>query len=284
MDTKKNVLSPQKDNIKPPKKPKLNSGEHSTYAHVVVGAGSMDTDTDSTLLPPQPVGSQAVAAPVWFTSYMTSFEARLENRIQSVITDHLADLSAKLDEHEEKLTSSSIQISDLEQEVKKLKVDREDLAQKLDDLENRARRNNLVFYGVPEKAATSTLSVMKEVLEDFVGLPSKDLCIERCHRTPTNTTASREELEAKPRMIHMCFSSFQAKEKVRQECVSKFKSSKFQEKKLFVSEDFSKRVMQRRKNKMEEFQKLKGQGKKPFFLFPDRLAYKDSTGKLHIVS
>ena len=42
--------------------------------------------------------------------------------------------------------------------------------------------------------------------------------------------------------------------------------------------------MQRRKNKMEEFQKLKSEGKKPFFLFPDKLSYRDGSGKLHIVS
>lgn len=40
------------------------------------------------------------------------------------------------------------------------------------NLENHAHCNNMVFYGEPEKGDVSTLSVLKYVLEDFVGLPS----------------------------------------------------------------------------------------------------------------
>ena len=139
---------------------------------------------------------------------------------------------------------------------------------------------------------------MKEVLQDFVGLSASDYEIERCHRTPTFIPPQSEsqahrspssqhvqpDKSTKPRMIHVCFSSFAAREKVRQECIQKFKAAQFKGKKLFVSEDFSKRVVNLRKEKSEAFKRLKTEGKKPFFLYPAKLAYRaQSTGKLHIL-
>ena len=65
---------------------------------------------DTVPLPPA-LGTQAAhataSAPMWFTEYMSCFEARLENRIQAVITSQLADLSAKVDVQEEKLREES---------------------------------------------------------------------------------------------------------------------------------------------------------------------------------
>lgn len=266
MDRKKNQLSPAKDKNPSSKKPKIDEDTCDT----------VDTSAAASK------GSRSPApalAPAWFTEYMISFESRMQN----VIANQVSELTAKVSDHEEKLTSCAMLISDLEKQVDKLKSANVDLAQKMDDLENRTRRNNLVFYGIPEVFDSPTLTVVNEVFS-FVGLHPKDLGIERCHRTPTSTTSSRQALDEKPRMIHICFSSFQTKEMVRQKCVKVFKSTKFKGRKLFVSDDYSKKVMQQRKNKRDEFQSLKDQGKRPFFLFPARLAYKDGTGKLHIVS
>ena len=35
-------------------------------------------------------------------------------------------------------------------DIEKLQLEKELLAAKLDDIENRSRRNNLVFFGIPE--------------------------------------------------------------------------------------------------------------------------------------
>ena len=88
-------------------------------------------------------------------------------------------------------------------------------------------------------------------------------------------------------MIHVCFASFAQREYVRAQCIKSFKekSYKYKGNKLFVAEDFSKRILELRKNKMDHFIRLKGEGKKPFFMFPDRLAFRvQSTGKLQIVA
>ena len=219
--------------------------------------------------------------PSWLIQFFEKFATRLEKRMETVISNKLFELTSKVEAQEEKLTACVIELTGLAQEVKKLKEDKENLVCKLDDLENRSRRNNLVFYGVPEEK-TDTSAVIKEVLEDFVGLPSGDYNIERCHRTPT-VNRGNPELD-KPRMIHVCFTTYSAKEKVRKACIQKFRSAQFKEKKLFVSEDFSKRILALRKNKMDAFKKLRSEGKKPFFMFPDKLAFKiPSTGKLQIV-
>ena len=47
-------------------------------------------------------------------------------------------------------------------------------------LENRGRRNNLVFYGVPESSGKEVcVDALKEVLKGFVGLSDADFTVER---------------------------------------------------------------------------------------------------------
>ena len=72
----------------------------------------------------------------------------------------------------------------------------------------------------------------------------------------------------------------------RSACIQKFKNkdAKFYGKKLFVPEDFSKRVMLQRKENIDVFKRLKEERRKPFFLCPDKLAYRQATGKLVAVS
>ena len=74
------------------------------------------------------------------------------------------------------------QLDIMEQEVKNLKKERNELVSKLDDLENRSRRNNLVFHGISESQNQNENCqnlITKELsLDDFK--------VERCHRTPSS--------------------------------------------------------------------------------------------------
>ena len=62
-----------------------------------------------------------------------------------------------------------------------------------------------------------------------------------------------------------------------------FKEAEYHGKKLFVAEDFSQRIMRQRKEKMDHFKQLKTEGKRPFFLYPAKLAYRQASGKLIVV-
>lgn len=278
----KHPLSPEKSSQssrQESKKPRTLtvSDQGAPVAPHVSNSDGISSDIGMEVSPPQAPG-----APAWFVS----FEQRLEQRF-----DRLEVLSTTVKEQGEKIETCQMEIEELRSQVKNLVVENSAFAAKLDDLENRSRRMNLVFHGVPEVPSTPCIDVVNDVLS-FVGLSSADYSIERCHRTPTvpvtpppTQDSDDSSSQPKPRMIHVCFASYQQREKVRVACVKGFKGKQYKGKKLFVAEDFSKRIMQLRKNKMEKFKKLKVEGRKPFFLFPDKLAYRiQSTGKLQIVS
>ena len=91
--------------------------------------------------------------PPWFSIFVDTFESRftrLEQRMESLLVERLDEISLKVTENEEKITACSIQLDDVVAEVRRLKLERVDMLSTLDDLENRSRRNNLIFHGVPE--------------------------------------------------------------------------------------------------------------------------------------
>ena len=51
-----------------------------------------------------------------------------------------------------------MQIDDLENQVKKLKLEKTHLLSKIDDLENRGRRNNLIFHGYTRTSSGFSLA------------------------------------------------------------------------------------------------------------------------------
>ena len=218
--------------------------------------------------------------PIWFALYLEKFY-QLERRIDTLVIK-------RIEEQEEKLKACCIQVDEVVKEVKKLKEEKKEILLKLDDLENRSRRSNLVLHGVAEIKRENCLETVTSFITDYVGVPQSDYGVERCHRTPTvprQTTASAgEATKPTPRIIHIAFSSFAAKERVRKACIAKLKKENdFRDGKVFVSEDFSHRVLQMRKEKMDVLKKLKDENKRPFFLYPAKLAYRNKDGKLVFV-
>lgn len=173
--------------------------------------------------------------------------------MELLLVKRLDEFEMKLDENAEKITACCIQLDDVVVEMKKLKREKEEMLEKIDDLENRSRRNNLVFHGVPESPGEKCQETV-ELLLDFAGISSDKSSIERCHRTPSGS-ASTGSSKDKPRNIHVAFTSYVAKEKVRKACISKLKVNTFKGVKIYVSEDFSKRVIQKRKNKLDHLKR-----------------------------
>ena len=67
---------------------------------------------------------------------------------------------------------------------------------------------------------------------------------------------------------------------MRKACIQKFKESTYKGQKIFVGEDFSKRIQTLRKNQMDEFKRLQREGKKPFFIYPAVVTYRDVNGRV----
>ena len=213
--------------------------------------------------------------PEWFADY----ENRLETRLRGIMNP-LEDISKRMETIEGKLRSVDFEIESVKADIKTLQKEKEDLITKVDDLENRSRRDNLIFFGVPEVAEKENCAeLLVDLLENFVGVPDFNRNhIERCHRTPTFKPSGGPQ--SKPRIIHVKFSSYQTKELVRKACIQKFKESTYKGQKIFVGEDFSKRIQTLRKNQMGEFKRLQREGKKPFFIYPAVVKYRDANGRV----
>ncbi len=190
------------------------------------------------------------------------------------------DLCRRMGEQEEKVNSLEIDLASVVNDVKKLMQKNNELVSKLDDLENRSRRNNLVIFGLKEPGGKEDCSKTVNDFLKFAGANQDDLHnVQKCHRTPTQKQGNESN---KPRMIHLAFQSFVSKEHIRKLCIQKLKNcqSTYQGRKVYVSEDLSARVRSLRQNKMEAFQNLKREGKKPFFTYPAYLRYRDQDGKI----
>lgn len=123
---------------------------------------------------PEELESQAAglggnSPPAWFVNYLEQFH-RMEECIDSLVINKLEELSLKTTENEEKLEACCIQVDTVVAEMKKLKKENDDLLLKLDDLENRGRRNNLILHGVTEKAKENCLEVVRDFISNFVGV------------------------------------------------------------------------------------------------------------------
>ena len=118
--------------------------------------------------------------------------------------------------------------------VKKVKVQIEDLGNKLDDLENRSRRNNLCFEGIPESPNETwqeSENKIKHLLSSHMPEVGTDFVIEKAHRV------GRPRSDSKPRKIVARFLNYRDREAV-------FKTKKkLNVTNMFVNEDYSDRVI-----------------------------------------
>ena len=287
LDPKRPIIcSPLKD--KASKKAKVNpvGGGEINNVIEIDSASSAGVEIDNAMASGSP--------PDWFCAFFEKFEARFEQKIDTLLCKRLEELTTKVNDHEDKICGLQMEVEDLHKELINLRKEEKSLTLLVDDLENRSRRNNLVFHGIPEAEGSGVgrhedcNKTITEVLQ-FVGLLPSDYSIERVHRTPSApfappSNSSQDSRPPRPRIMHVCFTSFKQKELVRTACVKKFQAEKFHGQKLFIADDLSKRIRSLRKNKMEDFKKLRLEGKKPFFLYPDKLAFRDqSSGRLRIV-
>ena len=87
--------------------------------------------------------------PKWFKHY----EMRLDQRWSKLdqVVERFETLVLKVEEHDKKLDSVQFDMNAMNDRMKDMEKENEELYLKLDDLENRGRRINLIFYNVPEK-------------------------------------------------------------------------------------------------------------------------------------
>ncbi|KAH9378823.1 hypothetical protein HPB48_010825 [Haemaphysalis longicornis] len=131
-----------------------------------------------------------------------------------------------------------------------------ELTAKVDDLENRSRRNNLAIYGVTEEPDEDSKSlqekVQRTIFTDILDIAVKS--VERIHRVG-NPRSER------PRPIVLRLLDFSEKSKILS-CCNKLKGTE-----ISISEDFSKRVRDVRSQLWRSAADEKAQGAKVSLVF-----------------
>ena len=108
----------------------------------------------------------------------------------SIIKHDISNIKSNVIPLEKGLNAVNDDVAEMKESMKR-KADLkqlEDLEREVEDLRNRSRRNNLVFYNIPEKSeGDNCVAFIQGFIASHMGLET--LCgyveIERAHRTPT---------------------------------------------------------------------------------------------------
>ena len=207
---------------------------------------------------------------------------RIENDISTV--------KGKVDQLEDGLNYTNSELAEmkgkLEEKAEKDKL--KDLECEMEDLRNRSRRNNLVFYNIPEKAeGEDCAAFIKEFINTHMGFEALcgDVEIERAHRTPTKVPGNNSK---KPRPVHVAFLRYTDKVKVKilSNAAARLKDNPYQGNLIGVGADFAKETQERRKALIpfkKHLQNKFGRERKVFIAYPAILKYLDANGKPRIV-
>ena len=117
------------------------------------------------------------------------------------------------------------------------------LNRKIDDLENRSKRNNVVIWGLKE-GAEKDCSSLEEFLQDelfgkHMGLANIEVM--RAHRTKINQTAASASA-SQPRPIHVYLLRYPDKGRILKAATNTLKDNPFCDSQIFISDDVSKSV------------------------------------------
>ena len=151
-------------------------------------------------------------------------------------------------------------------EIDELWQENEYLCEKLRDIEDRCRRDNLRIDGLQEvenETWEQTENILKGMIQEKLEI--QDINIERAHRVGSTSNTS-------PRTVVAKFSSFNGKQLV----LSAAKKLKGQN--IYINEDFSKKTMDIRKEKWKSVKSLRSQGKYAILVY-DKIVVKGNFRK-----
>ena len=187
-------------------------------------------------------------------------------------------------ESREERTSMKKELENNKKDIEKMKKDLHEIRKERDgireerkraerrmiDLEARSRRNNLIFYGVPEQTDEDCHQVIIKFLSESLKIDASGLMIHRAHRIGaprrggnSNTVFVGSKANA-PRPLIVCFADFKQREMIRHK--------RFDLTRPFgVSEDLPIEIRNARKSLDGQIRALKLSGKKCAILYPCRL-------------
>ena len=183
--------------------------------------------------------------------------AKLKKSLQ-FHTDQWEENFKTLDNLKSELLKNKKQQNHQQQQKQPVIQDLKEIKDKLNDLENCSRRNNLRIDRIIEEENESLLQSEKklqEIIQDQLQF-EQDIEIERAH--PSGKTMI-DGVANKRRTIIAKFLNF----KDKQEVLSKYKARKLWTKGIFINEDFSENTMKKCKGLFERAKELREEGNLP---------------------
>lgn len=210
---------------------------------------------------------QESAMKSFFTAYMDSTNARVDSLIKEI-----RDLQTSIE-------FTQAQVEELYKQKCEIKLEHvqnelENLRDKADDLENRSRRNNLCFEGIPEEQeqykkeswAEAEEKVMKILEDKMPELSVRDIKVERAHRVGARKSS-------KPRAIVVKFLNYKDRERVLKSRRNLAGS------RIFIREDFSDRTAEKRKLLIPEMMEARRNGKIAYIRYNKLIVHDRPVGK-----
>lgn len=180
---------------------------------------------------------------------------------QTRMETSMTEIKQQIDTLEERLTTTELRVSNTEDRglrqeraLAYLLTKDAKLTAKLDDLENRLRRNNIRVYGIPEDAeGKEMIPFITNLFKSTLKLQEDmSICLERAHRA----IAPKPKPTAPPRSIIVRFLDFKVKQAVLQQAWAQ-RDVVFQGRKVYFDQDYSQDVQRKRKQVREVIKKLR---------------------------
>ncbi|XP_077532470.1 uncharacterized protein LOC144144846 [Haemaphysalis longicornis] len=215
----------------------LNPGPYNTRSVAPLDVESLPTDPSEQMTAIFTILKDLQARSVQSASSQSDLAADIKaiKAGQKNIEDNFREVQKRVDALEVKTKALDLDNTATQESVKKLTAQVDSLQLRVNELEDRSRRNNLLFYGIPderekwEECEAKVLNALAGVVDP---LPSG--AIERAHRLGTFSND-------KCRPIIVKFASFKTKDKILGA------RKKLKEKDVSVSEDFCLATRQIRK-------------------------------------
>ena len=180
--------------------------------------------------------------------FFTSSMERLENKIErlsnenTLLKQEVESLKASADFQnkwfeEAKRDLEEMRVKDaIEEDIKLIEQKHQQLEEKISELEDRSRRNNLRFSGFTEKAEGAETweeseNLIREFIETNLEMGSKYITIERAHRTGF-------KINGKKRAIIVKFLNYKDKDAV----LNQYRQKQLWKDNIYVNEDYSERT------------------------------------------
>ena len=184
-----------------------------------------------------------------------------EENIGRIISANLRIMNDKFDELNKKIEDFKVSLEFTEKELKdeiasvkeKHEVENKFLRDKVRELEDRSRRNNIRIEGLKEsenETWETTTRKVEDIITNRLGIKQK-VIIERSHR---GGKKQMDKFTGKPRTIFAKILDYRDKELIMQNA-KKLKGSG-----IFINEDYSKETMEIRKGLWMKVKKLRDEG------------------------